>query len=125
MTTVTATEAKTSFLELLRGVAERGDAVGITRNGKPSGVLVSAEEWESLIETVSILSDASAMRKMARARRELEKGVVLAHERVWGMNGVSPAVAARRGPGHSRATRGGRRKSAARSRAAGRKSPSR
>jgi antitoxin YefM len=125
MTTVTATEAKSSFLELLRGVAERGDAVGITRNGKPSGVLVSAEEWESLIETVSILSDPAAMRKIARARRELGKGVALAHERVWGKNVVSPAVPARRGSGHSRAAGGGRRKSATRARATGRGSASR
>jgi prevent-host-death family protein len=125
MTTVTATQAKTTFLELLRGVADRGDAVEITRNGKPSGVLVSAEEWESLLETVSILSDKTAMRKIARARRELETGAVVEHDRVWGKNGVPPAVPSRRRPGRSRPAAGGRRKGASRSRAAGRKPPSR
>jgi hypothetical protein len=33
MTTVTATRAKNSLLELLRGVEERGETVQITRNG--------------------------------------------------------------------------------------------
>jgi antitoxin YefM len=71
MTTLTVTQAKNSLLELLRDVEERGETVHITRNGLPAGVLVSAEEWESLLETVSILSDPAAMKKIARARREI------------------------------------------------------
>ena len=125
MTTVTATEAKTAFLELLRGVAEQGDAVEITRNGKPSGVLVSVEEWESLLETVSILSDEAAMKKIARARRELEVGRVLAHDQVWGKNGLPTVVPSRSRERHSRAARGGRRKGSASARTARRKPASR
>jgi prevent-host-death family protein len=83
MTTLTATQAKTSFLELLRDVEERGETVQITRNGIPAGVLVSAEEWESLLETVSILSDPTTMRKLASARREIAAGILLTPEQVW------------------------------------------
>ena len=122
MTTVTATEAKTSFLELLRGVAERGEAVRITRNGKPSGVLVSVEDWESLLETVSILSDATAMGKIARARRELDNGLVLEHDEVWGKHGVSSAVPSRRRSRHSTVAGAGGRKGAKGSRTPRRKS---
>ena len=125
MTTVTATEAKTTFLELLRGVAERGEAVRITRNGKPSGVLVSVEDWESLLETVSILSDATAMGKIARARRELENGMVLEHDDVWGKHDVSSAVPSRRRPRHSPVAGVGGRKGAKGSRTPRRKSSSR
>jgi len=125
MTTVTATQAKTTFLELLRGVAERGEAVRITRNGKPSGVLVSVEDWESLLETVSILSDATAMGKIARARRELEDGMVLEHDEVWGKHGVSSAVPSGRRSRHSPVAGAGGRKGAKRSRTPRRKSSSR
>jgi antitoxin YefM len=125
MTTVTATEAKTTFLELLRGVAERGEAVRITRNGKPSGVLVSVEDWESLLETVSILSDAAAMGKIARARRELENGMVLEHDDVWGKHGGSSAVPSRRRSRHSPVASAGGRKGAKGSRTPRRKSSSR
>jgi antitoxin YefM len=68
MTTLTVTQAKNSLLQLLRDVEERGETVQITRNGIPAGVLVSAEEWESLLETISILSDPAVMKKIERAR---------------------------------------------------------
>lgn len=92
MTTRTVTQAKNSLLELLRGVEERGETVQITRNGVPAGVLVSAEEWESLLETLSILSDAAAMKKKTRARRELAAGALLTHQQVWRMDGVPAAL---------------------------------
>ena len=118
MITVTATEAKNSLLELLRGVSERGETVRITRNGIPSGVLVSAEEWESLVETISILSDAAAMRKIGRARRELESGIVLTHDQVWGKHAVPTALSSRRRARHSRSSSGGRTAGATRTRKA-------
>src|SRR6266508_2721268 len=101
MTTLTVTQAKNSLLELLRGVEERCETVQITRNGVPAGVLVSAEEWESLLETISILSDPVAMKKIARARREIATGARLTHEQVWRMDGVPTALPSRRAKGHS------------------------
>jgi prevent-host-death family protein len=101
MVTVTASQAKNSLLELLRDVMERGETVQITRNGIPGGVLVSAEEWESLLETVAILSDPTAMKRIARARRESGSGVFLTHEDVWRTDAVSAALPARSRKGHS------------------------
>src|SRR5450759_1646425 len=101
MTTLTVTQAKNSLLELLRDVEERGETVQITRNGVPAGVLVSAEEWESLLEAVSILSDPAAMKKIARARREIASDIRLTHEQVWRKDGVPTAIPSRRGKGHS------------------------
>src|SRR5205823_973678 len=63
MTTVTVTQAKNNLLELLREAEQTGQSFQITRKGRPAGVLVSADEWESLIETVDILSDGKAMQK--------------------------------------------------------------
>ncbi len=125
MTTLTVTQAKNSLLELLRDVEERGETVQITRNGVPAGVLVSAEEWESLLETVSILSDAAAMKKVARARRELVAGALLTHEQVWRKDGLPAALPSRRGKGHSSSTRERSRTSPSGRRAARRESSGR
>src|SRR5512134_864652 len=114
MVTVTASQAKNSLLELLRDVMERGETVQITRNGIPGGVLVSAEEWESLLETVAILSDPAAMKRIARARRESGSGVFLTHENVWGADAVPVALPARsrkRHPGPAGRRGGARPKS--------------
>src|SRR6266496_6125532 len=121
MTTLTPTQAKNSLLELLRDVEERGETIQITRNGVPAGVLVSAEEWESLLETISILSDPVAMKKIARARREIATGARLTHEQVWRKDAVPAALPPRRGKGHSGSAGQRDRASAPRSRATRRK----
>src|SRR6266508_1946534 len=100
MTTLTVTQAKNSLLELLRAVEERGETVQITRNGIPAGVLVSAEEWESLLETLEILSDPTAMKRIERSRREAGAGVFLTHEQVWRTDGLPAALPSRSAKGH-------------------------
>jgi prevent-host-death family protein len=109
MLTVTVSRAKNSLLELLRDVFERGETVQITRSGIPAGVLVSADEWESLLETLDILSDPGAMKKVARARREMGARTFLSHEQVWRNDAVPAALPARSRKGHSgAAARSGR-----------------
>ncbi|PYQ33357.1 MAG: hypothetical protein DMF55_11735 [Acidobacteria bacterium] len=49
---VTATEAKNSLLALLRAAEETGEMFQISRNGRPAAVLVSAQEWYGLVETL-------------------------------------------------------------------------
>jgi prevent-host-death family protein len=43
--TVTATEARVHFGELLDAVAEKGDAVIVERAGRPLAVVVPIDEW--------------------------------------------------------------------------------
>jgi prevent-host-death family protein len=108
MTTVTVTQAKNNLLELLREAEQTGQSFQITRKGRPAGVLVSADEWESLIETVDILSDAKAMQKIARARRELSGGRFRTHQEVWGINALPDSVSSRRRKGSPTPSRGRR-----------------
>jgi prevent-host-death family protein len=44
--TVSATEARVHFGELLRGVAEEDETYIVERSGKPTAVLVSFEEYQ-------------------------------------------------------------------------------
>lgn len=109
MKAVTATRAKNSFLEILRDAEERGEEVLVTRNGRPCAVVVSAEEWETVLETIEILSDPEMMRKIDRAFRERAVGRFLTHEEVWQKVGL-PAPLPSGGGGRSRraSRRGGR-----------------
>jgi antitoxin YefM len=44
----------------------------ITKNGRPAAVLVSAEEFESLEETVAVRSDSSLMKEIKKGLRALK-----------------------------------------------------
>ena len=57
MTTLTATMAKEQLLSLIRKAHDLGSSYTITHNGKPCAILMSTEEYDGLLETISILKD--------------------------------------------------------------------
>jgi prevent-host-death family protein len=72
--TMPISEVKTRLPELVSGVEEREDEIVVTRNGKPTAVLVNYDEYERLKETLDILSDPVAMRQIAQSKRFYAKG---------------------------------------------------
>ncbi len=78
-----ATTVKRRFLELLKSLSDQRAVITVTRNGVPAGILMSVEEYESLIETLEILADPKIARAMSRARRNLSRGHTLSHDDVW------------------------------------------
>jgi prevent-host-death family protein len=64
------TEAREKLSELVDDVAVSSNAYTITRHGRPAAVLLGADEYESLIETLNILSDDDTLAAIAEARRE-------------------------------------------------------
>ena len=81
--TIALSEAKAHLSEIMREVGETQDIVTITRGGLPAGVLISAEEYESLIETLEILGDPGIMASLKKAAKEEQKGKLLSHEEIW------------------------------------------
>jgi prevent-host-death family protein len=68
--TVPLSKAKTSLSEFIRRVKEEHESFAITHRGKVEGVLLSVEEYESLIETLEILSDRELMASIRRGLKD-------------------------------------------------------
>jgi antitoxin YefM len=64
------TEVRDRLREILDDVTTTGNQYTITRHGRPVAVIVSAEEYDSLIETLNILSDPDAMAAIAEGESE-------------------------------------------------------
>ena len=60
-------EVKAQLSELVSELGSRHDQITVTRNGKPSAVIVSVAEWESLQETLVILGDPQARADLCEA----------------------------------------------------------
>jgi antitoxin YefM len=60
METITITEAKARFAEIVDRVAAEHDHFTVTRNGRPHVMVVSVAEWDMLHETIVALSDPRA-----------------------------------------------------------------
>jgi prevent-host-death family protein len=63
-----------NFSQLIDQVVKRDEQILIMRNGRPVAVLVSANEYDSLCETVAIRSDRELMGEIRQGLRGLKGG---------------------------------------------------
>jgi len=67
-------EVKAHLSELADRVELQHDRILVTRNGRPSFVLVSPDDLESLEESLDILRDDELMESLRRSRAEAVEG---------------------------------------------------
>jgi antitoxin YefM len=65
------TEVRDNLREIVDDVVESGNVYTITRHGRPVAVVLSHDEYESLVETMNILADPAAMEAIAEGAVEL------------------------------------------------------
>lgn len=72
MKTLSLSEAKMKLSALIDAINVSDEEVMITRNGAPAAVLVSPNVFESLRETVAVISDAELMAEIKVGLRKLK-----------------------------------------------------
>jgi antitoxin YefM len=82
MTTIPLSEARARLSELVDEAVRTHERVEITRNGRRAAVLMSADDFDSLQETLDILSDPEVMRDIQIAQEELKQGIFFTQEEV-------------------------------------------
>ena len=71
---VPVTEFRIHALEAVRRVNRLGDEVVITAKGRPAAVLLSYDEWQSIVETMAIKRDRNLMAQIRSSLRYLKQG---------------------------------------------------
>jgi antitoxin YefM len=69
-------DVKNRLSEVVERVEREHGRVVITKHGRPAAVVLSVEDLEGLEETLQILSDPRAMRRIRKARVEIAAGDV-------------------------------------------------
>lgn len=94
MTIVPLAIVKARLSDFVSRVSGQHERVTVTVHGRPSAVLLSVEDLESLEETLAVLADTDAVRRMTASEAEIaEEGhAVSAAE-------LAEAMAARRSQG--------------------------
>lgn len=67
-------EAKQRFTEIVKAVEEYFDRYLVTKNGKEAAVVMSAEEYESLLETLDVLASKKEVRAIRDASAQARHG---------------------------------------------------
>jgi antitoxin YefM len=68
------TEARANLAELMDKAEEDREPIVITRHGKPSAVLISVEEWESMEATLHLLRSPRNAARLFEAIAQIERG---------------------------------------------------
>ncbi|MBF0104817.1 MAG: type II toxin-antitoxin system Phd/YefM family antitoxin [Deltaproteobacteria bacterium] len=83
MNCLTATQARINFFELIKNVIKNGKFYKIFH--REGGVVVMPEEeYESLIETLDLLSSPNFKKKFKKSKKESKAGKVVSFDTVFG-----------------------------------------
>ncbi len=77
MTTNSLRNVKDRLSEFVERVNREHDRVVITRNGRPTAVLISPEDLDSLEETLELMGDQDAIQGLVAARAAVAAGDVV------------------------------------------------
>jgi antitoxin YefM len=83
MTTLTATDARREFFELVRRTT-KGHKVFRIRHRNGSAVLMSEEDYDSLLESLELLSIPGFRASMKRSIAQMKRGETLSLEEILG-----------------------------------------
>lgn len=90
MTVQSLAAVKAHFSQVIDEVAGTHERVTVTKNGSPVAVILAVEDYDSLMETLAILSDPRAGAEIRQAEEEMGAG------EVYDEADVRAALAARR-----------------------------
>ena len=82
MKTMSYTESRARYAEVLDSVLNDREEVVVTRAGHPSVVIVSLEDFESMRETAYLMRSPANARRLLDAMERLEDGKGAEHDLV-------------------------------------------
>lgn len=74
MKTIPLAEARAQLSRLIDEAVRTHERVEVTRKGRRAAVLLSVEDYDSIMETLDILADADEVRAIAEAQSQLRAG---------------------------------------------------
>lgn len=74
MTTLSVADARANFSRVVESAASTHERFEVTRNGARIAVLLGADDYDSLLETLAVLSDSQTMEAVSVGLAELKAG---------------------------------------------------
>ncbi|MBF0493463.1 MAG: type II toxin-antitoxin system Phd/YefM family antitoxin [Deltaproteobacteria bacterium] len=71
---IPVTELRPKMLKCITNAQKLGQEYVVTKNGKPSAVLVGFDEWESMKETLEILSKPQLVKRIKKNLDYFKRG---------------------------------------------------
>ncbi|WP_218003816.1 type II toxin-antitoxin system Phd/YefM family antitoxin [Herbiconiux solani] len=77
MATIPVAEARANFSKIVESAATTHERFEVTRNGSRAVVILGADDYDVLLETIDILADSDTLDAIREGLRDLESGDVV------------------------------------------------
>jgi len=74
MNTLSLADARAQFSKIVESASSTHERFEVTKNGSRAAVLLGADDYDSLIETLEILADPETMKSLRQGIADLEAG---------------------------------------------------
>ena len=74
---IPVTKAKTQLLNIIRNFDNREDTIAITKNGVPKAVVMSMDQYESICETMKVMTDKDIMQQIWSSMKDIQENKAL------------------------------------------------
>ncbi|MBI4397736.1 MAG: type II toxin-antitoxin system Phd/YefM family antitoxin [Candidatus Omnitrophica bacterium] len=68
------TKVRRNLLELVKNAKNMGQEIIVTTDGEPAAIIIGYKEWESLMETLDVMSDPNLMRQIRESAEYFKRG---------------------------------------------------
>ena len=75
-------EVRAQLSRLVEEAVRTHERIEVTRNGRRAAVILSAEDYDAIIETLEVLGDASLMASIREAEAEFDRGEYVSAEQM-------------------------------------------
>ena len=82
MTTIPLAEARAQLSRLVDEAVRTHERIEVTRKGRRAAVILSADDYDSIMETLDILSDPELMREIREGQAQRDQGLLSTLEEV-------------------------------------------
>lgn len=71
---ISVRELRPNISKVIDNIHQKFDRYIVSRRGKPEVVMMSVEDYESILETIEIESDEELMKRLKKAEKEMVQG---------------------------------------------------
>jgi len=78
--TITLKKLRPGLPEVIKGIDTKLDRYIIMKRGRPVAIMIGPDDYEGLLETIEILSDKEAVKRIKKAKKEIIEGKTISLE---------------------------------------------
>jgi PHD/YefM family antitoxin component YafN of YafNO toxin-antitoxin module len=78
--TISLKKLRPGLPEVIKGIDTKLDRYIVMKRGRPVAIMIGPDDYESLLETIEILSDKDAAKRIIKAKKEIAEGKTISLE---------------------------------------------